>query len=71
MRLFQKGSYHSLDFGTGQARRLRVDLSQTVTPEMLQPVLREDGCIRSECDYVMNGGEVFNFAIRNDFFNFI
>ena len=37
MRIFQKGAYHSLDFGTGQARRLRVDLSQTVTPEMLQP----------------------------------
>ena len=37
MRIFQRGAYHSLDFGTGQARRVKVDLNKPVTQEMLQP----------------------------------
>ena len=37
MRIFQQGAYHSLDFGTCQARRVKVDLNKPVTQEMLQP----------------------------------
>ena len=37
MRIFQRGAYHSLDFGTGQARRVKVDLNKPVSQEMLQP----------------------------------
>jgi predicted dehydrogenase len=37
MRIFQNGLYLSLDFGTGQARKLQVDLSDDLSPEDLQP----------------------------------
>ena len=37
MRIFQRGAYHSLDFGKGLARRLRVDLNQPLSAEMLTP----------------------------------
>ena len=37
MRIFQPGLYLSLDYGTGQARKLQVDLEKTVNPETLRP----------------------------------
>jgi predicted dehydrogenase len=37
MRIFQNGLYLSLDFGTGQARKLQVDLHTELSPEDLQP----------------------------------
>ena len=37
MRIFQNGLYLSLDFGTGHARKLQVDLSSDLSPEDLQP----------------------------------
>ena len=37
MRVFQQGSYFSLDFGNGLARRLQVDGNKPLEPEMLHP----------------------------------
>ena len=37
MRIFQSGLYLSLDYGTGQARRLQVDPQGSIDPETLQP----------------------------------
>ncbi len=37
MRIFQPGLYLSLDYGTGQARRLQVDPQESLDPETLQP----------------------------------
>jgi predicted dehydrogenase len=37
MRIFQNGLYLSLDFGTGQARKLQVDFRSELSPEDLQP----------------------------------
>jgi len=37
MRIFQPGLYLSLDYGTGQARKLQVDPEKTVNPETLRP----------------------------------
>lgn len=38
MRVFQKGNYLSMNFGSGQARRLQVDPDNPVDAEMLKPV---------------------------------
>ena len=37
MRIFQRGLYLSLDYGTGQARRLQVELQEGIDPETLKP----------------------------------
>ena len=37
MRIFQSGLYLSLDYGTGQARKLQVDSSVVPDPETLRP----------------------------------
>ena len=37
MRIFQSGLYLSLDYGTGQARKLHVEPGTTVDPETLRP----------------------------------
>ncbi|HCV86848.1 MAG TPA: oxidoreductase [Deltaproteobacteria bacterium] len=37
MRIFQNGLYLSLDFGTGQARKLQVNFLSELSPEDLQP----------------------------------
>ncbi len=37
MRIFQPGLYLSLDYGTGQARRLQVELQEGIDPETLKP----------------------------------
>ena len=37
MRIFQSGLYLSLDYGTGQARKLHVEPGTAVDPEMLRP----------------------------------
>ncbi|MBC8258056.1 MAG: Gfo/Idh/MocA family oxidoreductase [SAR324 cluster bacterium] len=37
MRIFQSGLYLSLDYGTGQARRLQVDSGSSPDPETLSP----------------------------------
>lgn len=34
------------------------------SPESLKFILRKDGGLRRDCDLYMNGGEVFNFAVR-------
>ena len=37
MRIFQSGLYLSLDYGTGQARKLHVEPGTAVDPETLRP----------------------------------
>ena len=37
MRVFQKGNYLSMNFGSGRARRLQVDPGKPVDAEMLNP----------------------------------
>ena len=37
MRIFQSGLYLSLDYGTGQARKLQVDSAAFPDPETLRP----------------------------------
>ena len=57
MRIFQRGAYHSLDFGTGQARRVKVDLNKPVTQEMLQPeeiMLDKGDALNSEIAAFLN-----------------
>ena len=37
MRIFQSGLYLSLDYASGQARKLKVDSSEIPDPEKLRP----------------------------------
>ena len=39
MRIFQSGFYLSLDYVSGQARKLKVDSSEIADPEKLHPEL--------------------------------
>lgn len=56
MRIFQNGLYLSLDFGTGQARRLQVDPNSELRPEDLQPeslqLERGDDLLREIQDFL-------------------
>ena len=60
MRIFQSGLYLSLDYGTGQARKLQVDSGTTPVPQTLRPESFQLG----KGDALLSEIESFLLAVR-------